>query len=104
MTFRGLEIWDLGIIARVGVRELGEIERLSCRAVKQWVERNGRSQRTGRSQKEWGPGFVCTPIKMEDQSDRVRARQYTCLCGVSSCGSEPQGYRVGGSGWKRPVS
>ena len=60
MTFRGLEIWDLGIIARVGVRELGEIERLSFRAVKQWVERNGRSQRTGRAQEERGPGFVGT--------------------------------------------
>ena len=24
MTFRGLELWDLGIVARVGVRELGE--------------------------------------------------------------------------------
>jgi hypothetical protein len=23
--------------------------------------------------------------------------KYTCLCGVSSCGSEPQGYRVDGS-------
>ena len=50
----------------VGVRELGELERLSFRAVKQWVERNGRSQRTGRSQKEWGLGFVGTQIKMEE--------------------------------------
>jgi hypothetical protein len=24
MTFRGLEIWDLGIMTRVGVRKLGE--------------------------------------------------------------------------------
>ena len=44
----------------VGVRELGELERLSLRAVKQWVERNGHSQRTGRAQKERGPGFVGT--------------------------------------------
>ena len=28
MTFRGLEIWDLGIMTRVGVRKLGEIDRL----------------------------------------------------------------------------
>ena len=26
MTFRGLEIWDLGIMTRVGVRKLGEID------------------------------------------------------------------------------
>jgi len=41
----------------VGVRELGELERLSFRVVKQWVERNGRSHHTGRAQKERGPGF-----------------------------------------------
>ena len=28
MTFRGLEIWDLGIMARVGVRKVGEIDGL----------------------------------------------------------------------------
>ena len=28
MTFRGLEIWDLGIMTRVGVRKLGEIDGL----------------------------------------------------------------------------
>jgi hypothetical protein len=37
MTFRGLEIWDLGIIPRVGVRELGELGRLSFRAVEEMV-------------------------------------------------------------------
>jgi hypothetical protein len=26
MTFRGLGIWDLGIMTRVGVRKLGEID------------------------------------------------------------------------------
>ena len=26
MTFRGLEIWDLGIMARVGVSKVGEID------------------------------------------------------------------------------
>jgi hypothetical protein len=26
MTFRGLEIWDLGIMARVGVRKVGETD------------------------------------------------------------------------------
>jgi hypothetical protein len=104
MTFRGLGIWDLGIIG-LGFVNLGNGV-ASFRA----IERNGRvstclaAPAHGRAQKERGPGFVGTPIKMEDQSDRVRARQYTCLCGVSSCGSEPQGYRVGGSGWKRPVS
>jgi hypothetical protein len=28
MTFRGLGIWDLGIMTRVGVRKLGEIDGL----------------------------------------------------------------------------
>jgi hypothetical protein len=28
MTFRGLEIWDLGIMPRVGVRKVGEIDGL----------------------------------------------------------------------------
>jgi hypothetical protein len=28
MTFRGLEIWDLGIMTRVWVRKLGEIDGL----------------------------------------------------------------------------
>ena len=41
MTFRGLEIWDLGIMTRVGVRKLGEIDGLG-RAVKNGL-RNGRS-------------------------------------------------------------
>jgi hypothetical protein len=31
MTFRGLEIWDLGIMTRVGVRKLGEIDGLKSR-------------------------------------------------------------------------
>jgi hypothetical protein len=26
LAFRGLEIWDLGIVARVGVRKVGEID------------------------------------------------------------------------------
>jgi hypothetical protein len=33
MTFRGLEIWDLGIMTRVGVRKLGEIDGRGCRAI-----------------------------------------------------------------------
>jgi hypothetical protein len=36
MTFRGLGIWDLGIMTRVGVRKLGEIEGLK-RAIEPWV-------------------------------------------------------------------
>jgi hypothetical protein len=34
----------------VGVRELGELGRLSFRAVDPWVVRNGRSHRTGRTE------------------------------------------------------
>jgi hypothetical protein len=34
MTFRGPEIWDLGIMARVGVRQVGEIDGLD------WSNRN----------------------------------------------------------------
>jgi hypothetical protein len=37
MTFRGLEIWDLGIMTRVGVRKLGEIDGRGFRAIEQWV-------------------------------------------------------------------
>ena len=59
MTFRGLEIWDLGIIG-LGFVNLGSWGEAFLRAVKQWVERNGHSQRTGRAQKERGPGFVGT--------------------------------------------
>ena len=35
MTFRGLEIWDLGIMTRVGVRKLGEID--GVQSNRQWV-------------------------------------------------------------------
>ncbi len=49
-----------GKIIGLGFVYLGDLERLSFRAVKQWVERNGRNQRTGRAQKERGPGFVGT--------------------------------------------
>jgi hypothetical protein len=35
MTFRGLEIWDLGIMTRVGVRKLGEIDGLKSRKEEQ---------------------------------------------------------------------
>jgi hypothetical protein len=46
MTFRGLEIWDLRII-ELGF--LGRWGRLFFRALKQWVERNGRRPAHGPS-------------------------------------------------------
>ena len=49
MTFRGLEIWDLGIMTRVGVRKLGEIDGQGLEQVKDGL-RNGRSHRTGRTE------------------------------------------------------
>ena len=59
MTFRGLEIWDLGIMTRVGVRKLGEIDGL-----KGEQSSNGLGPApaapAGRAQKERGPGFVGT--------------------------------------------
>ena len=60
MTFRGLGIWDLEIMTRVGVRKLGEIDGLK-KSSQGWVEeRAQRHQRTGRAQKERGSGFMGT--------------------------------------------
>ncbi len=42
MTFRGLGIWDLEIMTRVGVRKLGEIDGQGLEQVKDGL-RNGRS-------------------------------------------------------------
>ena len=60
MTFRGLGIWDLEIMTRVGVRKLGEIDGLR-RAIEPWVRTctSGTGAR-GRSQKERGSGFMGT--------------------------------------------
>jgi hypothetical protein len=48
MTFRGLEIWDLGII-ELGFVNLGSWGEAFLRAVKQWVQRNGRRPAHGPS-------------------------------------------------------
>jgi hypothetical protein len=87
MTFRGLEIWDLGIIARVGVRELGEIERLSFRAVKQWVERNGRSGCTSARAEHRRNGDPGLWVRNKEQwADRgSEPPDPSCLCKRTPC-------------------
>ncbi len=60
MTFLGLEIWDLGIMPRVGVREVGEIDWLGRAINWNGLARAWRHWRTGRTQKDRGPGFVGT--------------------------------------------
>jgi len=47
MTFRGLEILDLGIMARVGVRKVGEIDGLEESNWEEWAKhvRGGTSAR-----------------------------------------------------------
>ena len=48
MTFRGLGIWDLGIMTRVGVRKLGEIDGLGLEQVENGLNgRSGISARAG---------------------------------------------------------
>ena len=65
MTFRGLGIWDLGIIGLGFVNSGNWVA--SFRAVKPWVEERAQwHQRTGRALKERGPRFVGTSIKMEE--------------------------------------
>ena len=48
MTFRGLEIWDLGIMPRVGAREVGEIDWLGRAIDWNGLARACRHWRTGR--------------------------------------------------------
>ena len=57
MTFRGLGIWDLGIMTRVGVRKLGEIDGLGLEQSSNGLRGTGADQRTGRTREERGPGF-----------------------------------------------
>ena len=74
MTFRGLGLWDLEIMTRVGVRKLGEIDGQGLEQVKDGL-RNGRSgisaraghRRNGdlglwvRNKEQWADRRVMTP-------------------------------------------
>jgi len=55
----GLEIWDLGII-ELGFVYLGSWGRLSLEQSSNGLRGTGADQRTGRSRKELGPGFLGT--------------------------------------------
>jgi hypothetical protein len=61
--------------------------------------------RTPPSQSHKAGVQVCGHVIKEEWVDRgLCLTTYTWLCGVNSCGSEPQGYQVDGSEWKRSVS
>jgi hypothetical protein len=78
MTFWGLGIWDLGIVG-LGFVYLGH-EGAGFRAVESYgLGPAQRHRRTGRAQKERGPGFVGTSIK-KSESTVDCARQHTRAC------------------------
>ena len=64
VTFRGLEIRDLEILG------MGSwTEEAGFRASQGWVEERAQwYQRTGRAQKERGPGFVGTSLKKSEST------------------------------------
>jgi hypothetical protein len=79
MTFRGLEIWDLGIMTRVGVRKLGEIDGLVLEQVENGLNgHSGISARAGHRRSR-DPGlWVCNK---EQWADRGRDQTTpSCLC------------------------
>jgi hypothetical protein len=85
MTFRGLEIWDLGIMTRVGVRKLGEIDGRGIRAIEQWVRTcaSGTGVRA-RHRRSGDPGLW---IRNKEQwADRGSEPLIpTCLCERTPC-------------------
>ena len=103
MTFRGLGIWDLEIMTRVGVRKLGEIDGLG-ESSQEWVRTcvSGTGARGGH-RRSGDPGlWVRIKEQWADRGSEPPAP--SCLCERTSCQDPNLRGSKDGSGWKRPVS
>ncbi len=84
-TFRGLEIWDLGIMTRVGVRKLGEIDGLGLEQLSNGLGPAPAAPSHGPGTEGAGIRVCGYAIKNSGLIVAVNSRTPSCLCERTPC-------------------